>query len=214
MKKLFLSIVSGSLFLFAVSIAKAEISYGVSLMVGQTDVSGHELENANVSDKNKKDITEQFIGGSLFVETSLANGMIVGLDFVPLGIEIGDGSRKDTSGSADVASEADTGTRTSSAELKNMFTLYTNIPLEDTGFYLLGGVHMVTVSPSATLPNSKYDDEDIFGGQIGLGKQVNNMQIELFYSDFEDINLSGTGGNNNKIEADADALGLKVKYSF
>ena len=51
--------------------------------------------------------------------------------------------------------------------------------------------------------------------QIGLGKKMDNMKIELFYSDFEDIELSPTGGgNNNKIEADADAIGLKVAYTF
>ena len=43
-----------------------------------------------------------------------------------------------------------------------------------------------------------------------------NYQIQISNdSDFEDIKLSGTGGNSgNKIEADADAMMFKIAYGF
>lgn len=216
MKNTFLNIVCGSLFLFAVTTAKAEMNFGVSLMAGTLDTSGHELENANTSDKNSRSFTEDFVGGSLFIENTFSNGIVVGVDYIPVDIEVGSGSRTDSAvAAASGGAENDTGTRTSSADLTDLVTLYANIPLEDTGFYLLGGVHMLTVSPSATLPNSKYSDEDLYGYQIGFGKKIDNYKVEFFYSDFEDIELSPTGGgNNNKIEADADAFGLKLAYVF
>ena len=75
-------------------------------------------------------------------------------------------------------------------------------------------MHMVTVSTSETLPNSSYGDEDVFGALIGVGKKTGNSKIELFYSDFEDISISSTGGNTNKVTADADALTLRLTLGF
>ena len=75
---------------------------------------------------------------------------------------------------------------------------------------------MLATDPSfvKTLPNSSYGDENIYGGQIGIGRKNGNRKIELFYSDFESINLTATGGNSNSVSADADALTLRVSYGF
>jgi hypothetical protein len=52
------------------------------------------------------------------------------------------------------------------------------------------------------------------GLQVGFGKRDGNAKIELAYSDFEDISISSTGGNTNKVTADADALTLRFSYGF
>ena len=75
-------------------------------------------------------------------------------------------------------------------------------------------MHFVTVKTSETLPNSSYGDEDITGALIGLGKKTGNSKLELFYSDFEDISISSSGGNSNKVTADADALTLRLTLGF
>ena len=201
--------------LFICGVAKADVSYGVSLMYGEADTSGHELESGSASDKNSKSITETFIGGSLFIEASDDSGFAIGLDYVPIGLDIGDGKRTDSSSGADDTSEADTGDRSASAEIKNLFTLYTNIPVGSNGYYGLLGLHFTTIQTDETLPNSKYGDEDIFGFQVGLGMRSGNFKYELSYSDFQDINISASGGNTgNKIEADADAMMLRIAYGF
>ena len=41
-----------------------------------------------------------------------------------------------------------------------------------------------------------------------------NVKLELFYSDFEDISLSSSGGGTNSVSADADALTLRLSYGF
>mgnify|MGYP005751782371 CR=1 FL=1 len=48
--------------LFICGVAKADVNYGVSLMFGEVDTSGHELESGSASDKNSKSITESFVG--------------------------------------------------------------------------------------------------------------------------------------------------------
>ena len=183
-------------------------------MYGEADTSGHELESGSTSDKNSKSLKETFIGGSLFIESTNDSGLTVGLDYVPVGLDLGDGTRTDSDDGTNDAADDD-GTRTASAEIKNLFTLYTNIPVGSSGYYGLLGVHFTTISTSETLPNSTYGDEDIFGFQVGLGMRSGNFKYELSYSDFQDINISASGGNTgNKIEADADAMMLRIAYGF
>ena len=189
---------------------KAEVNFGVSIIAGQASTSGHELENGSTSDKNTKEIEEQFVGGSLFMEFVNDNGVAIGIDYVPVDVELGDGKRTDTStGTGSVG-----GTRTASADIEDLMTLYTNMPMGSNGWYALLGYHMATVTTAETLPNSSYGNEDITGYQLGLGKRSGNRKIELSYSDFEDIDISATGGNTNSVSANADSLQLRVSFGF
>ena len=200
-------------FLFECGVVNAEVKFGASLMVGQAETSGHELESGSSDDKNSKTIKETFYGGSIFVEAIGDNGVAIGLDYVPLDVELGSGKRTDADG--DDPDENDDGTRSASADVVNLITLYTNIPVGTGGYYALLGVHSATVETAETLPNSSYGNEDILGLQVGAGLRSGNFKYEFSYSDFEDIKLSGTGGNSgNKIEADADAMMFKIAYGF
>ena len=40
-----------------------------------------------------------------------------------------------------------------------------------------------------------------------------NKKLELSYSDFENINIDGNGGNNS-VSASADSLQLRLSYGF
>tara|TARA_A100001015_G_C14833474_1_gene649513 strand:- start:106 stop:744 length:639 start_codon:yes stop_codon:yes gene_type:complete len=212
MKKI-LSIISASFLL--ISTAKADVTFGFGLMAGQVSSDGTETEGsaADTSDRSKS-FEESFVGVDIFIEKELANGMSVGLSYVPVDVELGDGERTDTSTGADVASEADTGSRTASADLSDLITLYGNFPYGDNGLYGLAGVHYATVNTKENLPNSTYGNEDIYGALIGVGKKTGKAKIEVFYSEFEEISISSTGGNSNKVTADADALTLRVSVGF
>ena len=213
MKKLNIFVVT-IMFTFFTSL-NAEIQYGFGLIAGQTEISGTETEGtAADTSARSKTIKEIFVVGDIFVESVADDGMTYGISLVPLDIEIGDGSRTDSSAGADIASEADTGTRTASAELSNLITLYANVPMGTNGWYALLGGHFTTVSTSETLNESSYGDEDVFGMQIGLGMRGGNLKYELSYSDFEDISISSTGGGTNSITADADALTFRISYGF
>ena len=208
MKKI-LSIVCASFLI--ISTAKAEMTYGFGLMTGQVSSSGTETEGtAADTSVRSKSFEEFFVGADIFVEKELTNGMSVGVSYVPVDVELGSGKRTDTGTNDD-----DTGTRTASADLSDLVTLYGNFPFGDNGAYGLAGMHFVTVSTSETLPNSSYGEEDIYGALIGIGKKSGKAKLELFYSDFEDISISSTGGDNsNKVTADADAITLRVSVGF
>ena len=198
--------------LFFNSIAHA--GWGVSFMAGQVSTSGTENEKSGSvgPETNSKDITETFYGASIFVEGVADNGMTVGIDYVPLALEIGSGQRTDTTSDGN-ESTSDSGTYKASADVEHLITLYTNIPMGMNDGYGLLGIHYAEITTSETLPNSTYGDENVFGAQVGYGVKKGNLKYELSYSDFESISLTSTSGSST-VSADADALTFKIAYGF
>lgn len=203
-----------SLVAMSFTIAKAEINFGVGLIGGTIEVDGTETEGGET---NSKSIESLFGGADVFVENTFDSGFLsgytLGVSYVPFDIDLGSGSRQDDEG--DDVAENDTGHRSASAEAEDLMTIYANVPFGSNGMYALLGAHFTTITTKETLVNSSYGNKDIMGGQVGLGLKTGSMKVELAYSDFEDIKLTGTGGDNSQsIAADADALTLRVSYSF
>ena len=195
------------------SSAYAEIKYGFGVSAGQVSSSGTETEGtAADTSKRSKSFDEVFATADIFVEYMLDSGLTFGVSHIPYDIDLGSGSRIDSDG--DDAAENDDGTRKAEASLEDFVTLYANYPFGGGNAYALLGVHMATVATTETLPNSSYDDEDIYGLQVGVGTRNGNYKVEVSYSDFEDVNISSTGGNTNKVDADIDMLQFRVAYSF
>ena len=217
MKNKILTGLASLMLMFSISTLKADVNVGASVMLGQLDTSGSETEKvdlAGAADKNSKSFKETFYGASVFLELVSDNGFALGIDYVPVDFDIGDGKRTDAD-NGDSSGEADTGNRKASASLEDLITVYANIPLGGNGVYALAGYHTVDVTTSETLPNSSYGNVDLNGYQVGLGKKGDNYKFEFFYSDFEDISLTATGGSAaHTIEADADAMGLKLSFFY
>ena len=190
----------------------ADWGAGVTLHVGEYETDGSETEatvsgiTSEVTNHSEK---EGFYGASVYVEKELANGFVVGLDWVPMDIELGSGERTDADG--ENASDDD-GTRTASADIENLFTLYTHIPLGP--MYLLLGYHDADITTTETLPNSTYGDASVNGIQYGLGVKTDNVKFEVAYSDFDDISLASSNASTQKIAADADALAFRLSFGF
>ena len=181
-------------------------------MAGTYETDGSETEatvtgiTSEVTNHSEK---EGFYGASVYVEKELANGFVVGLDWVPMDVELGSGERTDADG--ENASDDD-GTRKASADIENLFTLYTHIPVGP--MYLLLGYHDADITTTETLPNSTYGDASVNGLQYGLGIKSDNMKFEVAYSDFDDISLASSNASTQKIKADADALAFRLSYGF
>ena len=211
MKKIF-ALISTLFFLSTVSV-KADVQFGFGLMTGQVSSSGTETEGtaADTSDRSKS-FDELFFGADLFMEVVSDSGMTYGVSYVPVDVELGSGERADANGSD--PAENDDGTRSASADVSDLITLYANIPVGDNGWYGLLGYHFATIETTETLNSSSYPNEDITGYQIGIGQRIDTFKYELSYSDFEDINISSSGGNTNSVSADADALTFRISFGF
>ena len=217
MKNKILTGLASLMLMFSISTLKADVNVGASFMVGELDTSGSETEITDLggaTDKNTKSFSETFLGASVFLEFVADNGLALGIDYVPVDVDIGDGKRTDVTTDSNESS-SDSGDYSASASLEDLITIYANIPLGGNGFYALAGYHTVDVTTSETLPSSSYGNVDINGYQVGLGKKGDNYKFEFFYSDFEDISLTATGGKAaHKIDADADAMGIKLSFFY
>jgi len=195
--------------------ANAEFNAGFSIIAGQYETDGTETEktvSGVTSETNSASKSEMFYGGSLFAEFETEGGIVIGLDYVPLDINLGSGKRTDSSTGADVAAEADTGDRSAEANIEDLYTIYTHIPVGE--YYAILGYHDANVTTKETLQTSTYGDTSINGFQYGIGmKRGDSMRIELSYSDFDSISLTSSA-NTNKITADADALAAKISFAF
>ena len=202
----------GALSISALTLSSAYSGMGVSLMYGQVDTDGTETErtvSGVTSETTSASRSEKYIGGSIFYETDY-RGFNVGIDVVPLKIELGDGKRTDTTSDANESTQED-GTVTAKATLDYLTTLYAHYPIKN-DFYAGLGFHFTTVSTDESLHTTSYDDENIYGIQLALGKNSGNLRYEISYSDFEDIDI--TAGNGDKISADADNMMFKISYVF
>ena len=218
MKKL-TSILSVVLSLFAFS-AKADFTGGFSLVTGKYETDGSETEKSVTgvtSEVTSNSQSETFVGGSLFVEYMMDNGFALGVDYVPLDVNLGQGSREDAEG--DDPAENDNGARTAEAHIDGLTTIYAHVPIGPV--YGILGYHDATIKTKESLPTSSYGDVDLNGIQYGLGIKGENARFELAYSDFDDIEIVATGNTvandvkgQNKINADADVLLAKISFAF
>ncbi len=218
MKKL--SILAFALLLSFSSYSFAEMRYGVSLAYTQVDASGSETEGG---EKTNKSVENKVVIPSIFAEYSASDVLSLGIDYIPLSADVSDKTHKrtdvETSVTGTTTAANTTRNQKAQAELENHITLYANYSLDGT-YYLKGGVAFVNVASDETLDTgSKYGDEEIFGGVIGLGAQEGNLRIEILYTDYEDISLTSSVARtdvspNNKIDADLDTLAFKLSYLF
>jgi len=193
--------------------ASADFRGGVTFMAGTYNTDGSETEktvSGVTSEVNNHSEAEGFYGASIFAEKAFGNGFVIGLDWVPMDIELGSGTREDIDGA--IAADNDDGTRKASADVENLFTLYTHIPVGPV--YLLLGYHDADITTTETLPTSTYGDASVNGMQYGLGVKGDNARLEIAYSDFDAIELSSSASSTQKIKADADALMFRLSLNY
>ena len=211
MKKIFALI--STLFFLTTASVKADVQFGFGLQAGQLSSSGTETEGtaADTSDRSKS-FDELFFGADIFMEFVSGSGATYGVSYVPVDFELGSGERTDSNGND--PAENDDGTRKASADVSDLITFYANLPVGSNGWYGLGGFHLATIKTSENLNESSYGNEDITGYQIGFGQRIDKFKYEFAYSDFEDINISSSGGGTNSVSADADALTFRLSFGF
>jgi len=200
--------------------AYAEISYGISAAITEINASGTETEGG---EKNDGDADNTVLIPSIFAEYAYSDTLSIGLDYIPLKADVSNKTRSrddvETSVTGTATVVATSRSQKAQAELSNHLTLYGNYSLTDT-YFVKAGIAFVQLSTDETLATgSKYGNEDIYGGVIGIGQESGNSRFELIYTDYEDISLKSSVARtgvttNNTIDADLDTLAFKYSYVF
>lgn len=218
MKKTILVVLISMLTLFGR--AYAEMTFGVSAALTTIDASGTETEGG---EKTNGSADNTVIIPSIFAEYAYSDTIAIGLDYIPMSADVSNKAKSrsetETSVTGSAATTSTARTNRAQAELENHVTLYANYMLSDT-YFVKAGIAFVELNTDESLgTGSKYGNEDIYGGVIGIGARSDGHRFELIYTDYEDISLKSSVARtgvttNNKIDANLDTLAFKYSYAF
>ncbi len=214
MKKILLSICAVMLITFS---AHAEKRIGISAAFTMLDTSGTETTKSS-KQKNSTSKEENVVVPSLFFEIANDDGRALGFDIVPVdNQELGSGTGSDDDAETSGANKA-------SAELTGHYTIYGLMPVGSNGGYIKAGLAYATIDTTETLKTgTSYGNEDVNGFVLGVGVNKESdagtfFRVEGTYTDYEDVNFKGSfngnatgdSANRNEIDADIDAIALKI----
>ena len=220
MKKLILTIAFLTSF---VSAAYSQGSMGFTVNLADIDTSLSDDIDNNGSTDTTKDISNEVVFGSIFLERELGNGVVVGIDFIPFEAEFESRSTSQSS-IKEKGSSTTTGTNKGTADVSKHLTLYAQPTRElDNGskvFATLGIVRADVESKVQSISSTnKTVDQSLDGFKFGVGMKrdlgTNGFfKLELNRTDYDDI--SATTSNSTKVTADIDTtvLGLSIGRSF
>ena len=218
MKKLFLTIAFLTSF---VSAAYSQSSMGLTLSLAKIDTALSDDIDNNGSVDTTKDISNDIVFGSIFLERELDNGLTVGLDFIPFEAEFE--SRSTTQVSLKDSSTTTSGTNKGTADVSNHLTFYIQPQREiNDGLKVFGTLGLVRADVESKVQSvsstDKTVDQNLDGLKLGLGlkKETGFGFIKFEYSETDYDEISTTTSNNTKVTADIDTdiLALSVGRSF
>ena len=220
MKKLILTIAFLASYVTA---AYSQGSMGFTVNLADIDTSLSDDIDNNGSTDTTKDISNEVVFGSIFLERELDNGVVVGIDFIPFEAEFESRSTSQSS-IKEKGSSTTTGTNKGTADVSKHLTLYVQPTRElDNGskvFATLGIVRADVESKVQSISSTdKTVDQSLDGFKFGVGMKrdlgTNGFfKLELNRTDYDDI--SATTSNSTKVTADIDTtvLGLSIGRSF
>ena len=219
MKKLVLS----ALFLLGfITTSFAQVSVGFTISNADVESSLSDDIDSNGTTDTTKDISNDVIFGSVFLETAVNENMSIGIDFIPFEAEFE--SRSTTQSSIkEKGSSTTTGTNKGTADVSRHLTLYVQPQKEiNNGLKVFGTLGLVRADVESKVQSisstDKTVDNSLDGTKLGLGlkKETGFGFIKLEYSETDYDDISATTSNNTKVTADIDTdiLALSVARSF
>ena len=218
MKKLVLSII----FLFGfVTTSYAQVSVGFTISNSDVESTVKDDIDSNGTTDTTKDISNDVIFGSIFLERAVNDNMSVGIDFIPFEAEFE--SRSTTQASIKGAGTSTSGTNKGTADVSKHLTLYLQPQKEiSDGLKVFGTLGLVRADVESVVQSvsstDKTVEQSLDGMKLGLGlkKETGIGFIKLEYSQTDYDEISTTTSNNTKVTADIDTniLALSVAKSF
>ena len=216
-----------------VSTAALAGSYGVGVTgsIAGVHADGTEARKDGVADTSTRTATASHVViiPSIFTEYSMDNGFTLGFDYVLGSADVNSKAITRTDVTVD-GSEAvqDDGDTTAQAEIKDVMTLYGEIPLH-AGLYAKGGFVQMDVNTTETstiTTRATYGNETVDGYLYGFGYK-NSFGTNGFYKvegthtvmdsmTFTDSNTAAgvPGGNTITADLDVTKATFAIGYSF
>ena len=219
MKKLVLS----AFFLLGfITTSFAQVSVGFTISNANVESALSDDIDSNGTTDTTKDISNDVIFGSIFIERAVNENMSVGIDFIPFEAEFESRSTTQASLKGKGVATA-SGTNKGTADVSNHLTFYIQPQKEiRDGLKVFGTLGLVKADVESLVQSvsstDKTVDQSLDGMKLGLGlkKETGIGFVKLEYSETDYDDVSVTTGNSTKVTADIDTqiLSLSVAKSF
>lgn len=204
MKKLLLSVVFSVLYILPTS-AEMGINVGFSGNAGIFAASAHE-KHTNTNGKTNGGSEHGSAGwGSIFIEKTLGDMLLVGIDYVPQALE-SDTTETAKSDKRTAASDAiSASTNKIQVDFENLTTMYLGARMGE-NFYAKVGVMTVDVITNESLgTGGSYGNADLDGSMFGLGfnHSTDNgafLRVEGNYMSFDGVTRTNTDDSEKQIK--------------
>ena len=219
MKKLVLS----ALFLLGfITTSFAQVSVGFTISNADVESALSDDIDSNGTTDTTKDISNDVVFGSIFLESAVNENMSVGIDFIPFEAEFE--SRSTTQSSIkEKGSSTTTGTNKGTADVSKHITLYLQPQREiNDGLKVFGTLGLVRADVESVVQSvsstDKTVEQSLDGMKLGLGLKketgIGFIKLEYSQTDYDDVSV--TTSNSTKVTADIDTniLALSVAKSF
>jgi hypothetical protein len=203
MKKI-IAIIFSILFLNNSANAEIGVNIGVSGQLGIFAASASETTGGLAAHKDNGSEHGAAGWGSVFIEKTLGDRLLVGIDYVPsaLATDTTETSKQDMR--TDDSSAVSPSTNKVQIDFEDLTTYYVGLNLSD-NFYAKAGIVTVDVITNESLgTGSTYGNTDLDGTMLGVG--YNNsfdngafVRVETNYMDFDGATVTSSA-NSNKIE--------------
>ena len=219
MKKLVLSII---VLLGFATTSYAQVSVGFTVSSADVESTVTDDIDSNGTTDTTKDLSNDVVFGSIFLERALNENMSVGIDFIPFEAEFESRSTTQQSTKAKAAGAAPqtTGTNKGTADVSRHLTFYVQPQREiRDGLKVFGTLGLVRADVESKVQSvsstDKTVDQSLDGMKLGLGlkKETGFGFIKLEYSQTDYDDISATTSNNTKVTADIDTNILALSFA-
>jgi hypothetical protein len=202
MKKIILTLFLGLFIFTSKATAELGINVGLSGQLGLYAATATEFDNGTNGTTSGPDETNkesEFLGlgyGSVFIEKTLGQYLLVGIDYVPTTLETE--TSETIVDDIDAASASTKKTNKVQVDFEDLTTYYIGLNLGDSGAYVKAGIVTVDVITNESLgTGSTYGNTDLDGTLIGLGynKGFDNglfVRAEGAYTEFDGASVTSS----------------------
>ena len=225
MKKYLLILSTTLALLFSPIASFAEVTIGVTMSSNSLDTAGSEDVDSNGTIDATKNVTDDFLVGSVFLENTVIGdtlGLTIGVDYIPFDADID--KRSISQSSIKDSSTVTTGTNSVEGTVEGHKTFYIQPGFrygDNSMIYATLGIAMadINVKNSSISSTDMNKTVDLDGTKLGVGFKTvkdSGLVIKLDYTDTSYDEVSFTTSNNTKATADLDntALALSIGKQF
>jgi hypothetical protein len=203
MKKL-IALIFSVFFVHSYSNAEVGLNLGISGQLGIFAASGSETTGGLSTHKDNGSEHGAAGWGSIFVEKTLGERLLVGIDYVPTALETDtvETAKLDMRTDDDEAISAST--NKVQIDFEDLTTIYVGLNLTENFYAKVGYVTVDVITNESLGTGSTYGNTDLDGSLIGLGynKSIDNglfFRAEGNYMNFDGASLTSSA-NSNKID--------------